>query len=68
MSATLYLCKDHSLLMLVPAGLLSSLVFVAMLFWLGAFSSSDLALAKEGLSFLRPFLEKWRSQLQRSAT
>jgi len=33
-----------------------------MLLVLGAFSNSDLKLAKEGLGFLQPFLAKWSGQ------
>lgn len=58
----LYFVKGLSLLWLVPATLLGLLVYVGILFLLGAFSESDLKLAKEGLGFLRPFLAKWSGQ------
>ncbi len=58
----LYLIKNASLLWLVPAILSSLLIYVLILLVLGAFSSSDLKLAKEGLGFLQPFLAKWSGQ------
>jgi O-antigen/teichoic acid export membrane protein len=54
--------KGVSLLWLVPATLLALVVYLLILLMLGAFSNSDLKLAKEGLGFLKPFLAKWSGQ------
>ena len=58
----LYFCKGASLLLLVPATAFALLVYLLLLFILGAFSRDDLKVAKEGLGFLRPFLAKWSGQ------
>jgi O-antigen/teichoic acid export membrane protein len=58
----LYLIKGVSLLWLIPATLVALVIYLAILLILGAFSNSDLKLAKEGLGFLQPFLAKWSGQ------
>jgi O-antigen/teichoic acid export membrane protein len=58
----LYLLKEAPLLWLAPATAGALLIYLLILFFLGAFSQSDLRLAKEGLGFLKPFLAKWSGQ------
>jgi O-antigen/teichoic acid export membrane protein len=58
----LHFIQGVSLLWLIPATLLGLVVYLLILVLLGTFSNSDLKLAKEGLSFLQPFLAKWSGQ------
>jgi O-antigen/teichoic acid export membrane protein len=58
----LYFIKGVMLLWLAPAALLAFAIYLLILLALGAFSSGDLKLAKEGLGFLQPFLAKWSRQ------
>jgi O-antigen/teichoic acid export membrane protein len=58
----LYFIKSASLFWLVPAAVLALVIYLVILLGLGAFSSSDLKLAREGLGFLQPFLAKWSGQ------
>jgi O-antigen/teichoic acid export membrane protein len=58
----LFLIRNASILWLVPAAAGGLVLYFVMLFLLGAFSASDLRLAKEGLGFLKPFLAKWSGQ------
>jgi O-antigen/teichoic acid export membrane protein len=58
----LYFLKSASLLWLVPATAGALVIYLLILFLLGAFSGSDLKLAREGLAFVRPFLAKWSRQ------
>jgi O-antigen/teichoic acid export membrane protein len=58
----LYFIKDLSLFWLVPSTFVALLIYALNLFLLGAFSDSDLRLAKEGLNFLQPFLAKYSGQ------
>jgi O-antigen/teichoic acid export membrane protein len=58
----LYFLKGASLLWLLPATAGGLVIYLLILFLLGAFSGSDLQLAREGLAFARPFLAKWSRQ------
>jgi O-antigen/teichoic acid export membrane protein len=58
----LHFIKGTSLLWLVPATCFALVVYLLILVLLRTFSDSDLKLAKEGLSFLQPFLAKWSGQ------
>jgi O-antigen/teichoic acid export membrane protein len=58
----LHFIQGASLLWLVPATCFSLVVYLLILVLLRTFSDSDLKLAKEGLSFLQPFLAKWSGQ------
>jgi O-antigen/teichoic acid export membrane protein len=58
----LHFIQGASLLWLVPATCLALVIYLLILVLLRTFSASDLKLAKEGLSFLQPFLAKWSGQ------
>jgi O-antigen/teichoic acid export membrane protein len=58
----LYFLKGASLLWLVPATGAALLLYPLILLLFGAFTASDLRLAKEGLGFFKPFLAKWSRQ------
>jgi len=54
-----YAPHPHSLILLAPAMLPAIAVYLGALFFLGAFSSEDLRLVREGTEFVRPLLESW---------
>jgi O-antigen/teichoic acid export membrane protein len=61
LAAVLYPFKSQSLLLFVPAAAASVLIYAAIVWKLGTFTSTDLVLAKEGISFLQRFLDQRRS-------
>ena len=58
----LFFIRGASLFWVIPATGVALIVYLLLLLVLGAFSDSDLKLAKEGLGFLQPFLAKWSGQ------
>ncbi len=56
MGTLLYLAKPYSLLIFIPAALLSTVVYLIAILKLNILSPKDQALAREGLGFLKPFL------------
>jgi O-antigen/teichoic acid export membrane protein len=58
MAAVLYPVKDSSMLILLPVALVSVVVYALAAWQLGILSTADLALAKEGAGFLKPFLSQ----------
>jgi hypothetical protein len=56
MGTLLYLAKPYSLLIFIPAALLSTVVYLIAILKLNILSPKDMALAREGLGFLKPFL------------
>ena len=56
MGAVLYLTATKSLLGLAPFAVLGSVIYFAVLYFLGAFSEADIARFREGLGFLGPWL------------
>ena len=56
MGAVLYLTATKSLLVLMPFAAIGSVLYFAVLYLVGAFSEAEIARFREGLGFLRPFL------------
>jgi hypothetical protein len=56
MGAVLYLTATKSLLVLMPFAAIGSVLYFAVLYFVGAFSEAEIARFREGLGFLRPFL------------
>jgi O-antigen/teichoic acid export membrane protein len=63
----LHLLGARSLFTLSPAVFLACLLYVIFVIKLGAFSKTELDMAREGLSFFRPLVEQWKRELQRRA-
>jgi hypothetical protein len=59
MGSVLYVFQVKSLMLLAPIALASTAVYFAVVLTLGAFSSEELELAKEGLGFVRAFFQEW---------
>jgi O-antigen/teichoic acid export membrane protein len=66
MGSLLYVFQVKSLMLLAPVALASTMVYFAVVLTLGAFTSEELELAREGLGFVRAFLQEWsHSGMQR---
>jgi len=65
MAAVLMFFMPTTLLTLTPVALLGLLVYAAVLFKLGAFSTVELDMAREGMNFVRPFVADWSRRLER---
>lgn len=66
MAAVLYVAKDAAILWQLGAALLSGIVYLVALFALRTFSSEEVQQAREGMSFLSPFIESWSKKLKRN--
>ena len=56
MAGVLYLTATRSLLVLMPFAALGSVVYLAVLYFVGAFSQAEIDRFREGLGFLKPWL------------
>ncbi len=59
MGLILHLCHGHSPWLLAPTALVAGIVYLVLILKLGVFSPADLALAREGMGFLKPLLARW---------
>ena len=59
MGSVLYVFQVKSLMLLAPVALASTAVYFVVVITLGAFTSEELELGKEGLGFIRAFLQEW---------
>ncbi len=64
MGAVLYFADPQSLLTLAPVALLSGLVYLFLVLWLGGVSEIDRALARESTDFIRPWLSQRFGQVR----
>jgi len=64
MGAMLYFAHAHSLFSLVPVALVAAAVYTALIIKLGAISDAEVELVREGLNFVRPFVNQWSRQLR----
>jgi len=62
LAAILHLSRGHSHAWFFLAAVAGALAYVALIFKLGTFSREELALAREGLGFLKPLIAKWTKQ------
>jgi len=67
MGGVLYLTATRSLVVLAPFAVLGSVVYFAVLYFLGAFSEADIARFREGLGFLKPWLNASTDHAQQPA-
>ncbi len=67
MGAIVYSAGVGSMFSLALFALASSAIYFAAILKLGAFSEAELAQAREGLDFVRPFLAGWSRQPQRKS-
>lgn len=59
MGGILYVFQAKSLMALAPLALASAMVYFAVVLILGAFTSEELDLAKDGVGFVRTLLQEW---------
>jgi O-antigen/teichoic acid export membrane protein len=59
MGSVLYVYQAKSLMSLAPAALVSAMVYFAVVLMLGAFTSEELDLAKDGAGFVRTLVQEW---------
>ncbi len=64
MGVLLYLAHPHSLLTLAPVALLGGVAYLVLVLKLGGVSEVDMALAREGADFIRPWLSQRFGQLR----
>ena len=64
MIAVLYLTATKSLLVLAPFAAIGAVLYFAVLYFVGAFSETEIARFREGLGFLRPWLNPTRNDGQ----
>ena len=62
LAAILQLSHGHAPAWFIAAAAAGSLVYLALILKLGTFSPEELALAREGLGFLKPLLARWSRQ------
>ena len=67
MSIVLYLFIDASPILQVAGAALSVLCYGAALFALRTFSSEEISQAREGISFVSPFVASWAKRLRRDS-
>jgi O-antigen/teichoic acid export membrane protein len=66
MGGVLYVFQTKSLMLLTPVALVATVVYFAVVLMLGAFTSEELGLVKEGLGFARAFVqERSHAEMQR---
>jgi O-antigen/teichoic acid export membrane protein len=65
MAAILYALHPQSVILLLSDTLLATAGYLGALVMLGAFSRDELALFREGLGFVHPFLNQWFRQLEK---
>jgi O-antigen/teichoic acid export membrane protein len=68
MAPLLYAIQPHSLLLFAPYALPAILAYMAALVVLGAFPRDEVTLIREGMGFVRPFLNSFSRQLQGKAS
>lgn len=66
MAAILYAASEAPLFWQLGAALLSSIVYVAALLAMRTFSPEEVQQAREGVSFVSPFIESWSKKLKRN--
>jgi len=49
----------HSLVVLAPVFAVAFALYLGILYLLGAFSEAEIAQFREGMRFVRPFIEQW---------
>ena len=66
MGAVLYAAIDATLIWQLGAAVLAGIVYILALLALRTFSSEEIQQAREGISFLSPFIESWSKKLRRN--
>ena len=67
MTVILYLLLDSPLIWQIAGALLSLVSYGAVLFALRTFSSEEIHQAREGISFVSPFVASWAKKLRRDS-
>lgn len=66
MAAVLFAAKDAPIVWQLGAALLAGIVYIVALLALRTFSAEEVQQAREGLSFVSPFIESWSKKLKRN--
>ncbi len=66
MAAVLYAANEASLLWQLAGAVLAGVVYIVALFVLRTFSAEEIQQAREGMSFISPFIESWSKKLKRN--
>lgn len=66
MAAVLFAAKDASLIWQLGGAILAAVVYVVALLALRTFSAEEVQQAREGISFVSPFIESWSKKLKRN--
>lgn len=66
MAGVLFAANDAPLFWQLGGALLAAVVYVVALFALRTFSAEEIQQAREGISFLSPFIESWSKKLKRN--
>ncbi len=66
MAGVLYAANNASLLWQLGGALLAGVVYIVALFALRTFSTEEIQQAREGMSFISPFIESWSKKLKRN--
>ena len=64
MALILLAARGSSLFWFLPAVIVASIVYVALIFRLGTFSPRELELAREGMGFIKPLIASWSNRPQ----
>ena len=66
MAAVLFAAKDAPLIWQLGGAILAAVVYVVALLALRTFSAEEVQQAREGISFVSPFIESWSKKLKRN--
>lgn len=66
MGAVLYAVNSAPLIWQLGGAVLSGIVYLVALFALRTFSAEEIQQAREGISFISPFIESWSKKLKRN--